>query len=307
MLNKYTEIFDVTYLEYQISRGYQNTNIFDCIELLTIHNYNDAIAERKEERSMSGLQLIGFKEQHLHSMQDYLNALQMILALSRKTKHLENKVAPIVADWPGQLFIRKALTHLHALGLQSAIPQEIKSFIPMLGPLHLSLNSREHVMIIYHFFFEQMFHFVFGERKKLAKKPKPWRINLLLELARNGWIKIKSKIMQKFGSACKDVEYKMAIDLLDNLIPATLDVYAILFRSGSFEQYVETVFRIWTFALRWKRKNYNKAPLVFLSDLFYWQDNHHPFADAIKEYLPCFNDYYVENTHSQIRANTSSN
>ena len=113
--------------------------------------------------------------------------------------------------------------------------------------------------------------------------------------------------MQKFGLACKDVEYRMAIDLLDNLIPATLDVYAILFRSGSFKEYVETVFRIWTFTLRWKRKNYNKAPLVFLSDLFYWQDNHHPLADAIEKYLPCFNDYYIENTHSRIRANTSSN
>ena len=52
-----------------------------------------------------------------------------------------------------------------------------------------------------------MFYFVFGERKKLAKKPKPWRINLLLELMRNGWIKIKNEIMQKFGLACKDVEY----------------------------------------------------------------------------------------------------
>src|ERR1700722_11511054 len=104
---------------------------------------------------------------------------------------------------------------------------------------------------------------------------------MLIELARNGWIKIKSEIMQKFGSAC---EYRMAIDLLNNLIPATLDVYAILFRSGSFEKYVETVFRIWTFTLRWKRKNYNKAPLVFLSDLFYWQDTHHPFADAIDNY-----------------------
>src|SRR6266498_2157818 len=99
----------------------------------------------------------------------------------------------------------------------------------------------------------------------------------------------------------------MLIDLLDNLIPATLDIYAILFRSGSFEQYVETIFCIWTFALCWKRKNYNKAPLVFLSDIFYWQDNHHPFANEIKKYLSCFNDYYVENTHSQIRANTSSN
>jgi hypothetical protein len=44
-----------------------------------------------------------------------------------------------------------------------------------------------------------------------------------------------------------------------------------------------------------------------LSDLFYWQDHNHPMADAIKKYLLYFNDYYVENTHSRIRANTSSN
>ena len=56
----------------------------------------------------------------------------------------------------------------------------------------------------------------------------------------------------------------MIIDLLDNIIPATLDIYAILFRSGSFDEYIETIFRIWTFALRWKRHNYNKAPLAFL-------------------------------------------
>ncbi|PKC01198.1 hypothetical protein RhiirA5_427105 [Rhizophagus irregularis] len=228
LLNKYTGIFDILYSK---------------------RHYDDTIAERKHKRSMSGLQLIGFKEQHLHSMQDYLNALKMILAVNKNSKCLEGHVAPIVADWP--------------------------------GPLHLSLNSREHVMIIYHFLFEKMFHFVFDERKKLVKKSKPWRINLLLEVMRNGWVKIiKDVIMQKFGLACKDVEYQITIDLLDNLIPATLDVYAILFRSAS---------------------------LVFLSDIFYWQDNHHPFADAIKNYLPCFNDYYVENTHSQIRANTSPN
>ena len=71
LLNKYTGNFDITYTEHQTfwtSQEYQNTNVFDRIELLTIHNYNDAIAERKEERSMSELQLIGFREQHLHSM-----------------------------------------------------------------------------------------------------------------------------------------------------------------------------------------------------------------------------------------------
>jgi len=104
LLNKYTGNFDITYTERQIfwtSQKYQNTNVFDRIELLTIHNYNDTIAERKEERSMSELQLIGFKEQHLHSMQDHLNALQMILTISRKIKCLDNYVAPIVTDWPG--------------------------------------------------------------------------------------------------------------------------------------------------------------------------------------------------------------
>jgi len=88
---------------------------------------------------------------------------------------------------------------------------------------------------------------------------------------------------------------------------ATLDIYANLFRAGLFDEYVETVFRIWTFALQWKRKNYNKAPLAFLSDVFYWKDNDYPFFDIIRMHLPYFNEYYVENTHSRIRANTSPN
>ena len=47
---------------------------------------------------MNGFQLIGFQEQHLHSMQDYINALQMILTINNKTKHLKNQVALIIAD-----------------------------------------------------------------------------------------------------------------------------------------------------------------------------------------------------------------
>ncbi|RIB17302.1 hypothetical protein C2G38_1444600 [Gigaspora rosea] len=151
-----------------------------------------------------------------------------------------------------------------------------------------------------------LFHAVFGKRKVLARKPKPWRINLLLELAYQGWITIKPKILAKFEATCKDVKYRMLINLFDNVIPATLDVYAVLFRSGSFNEYVEMVFRIWTFALRWNHKNYNKAPLVFLSDIFYWQEKEHPMLEVVKMFLVNFNDYFVENFHSKIRANTSS-
>ena len=37
----------------------------------------------------------------------------------------------------------------------------------------------------------------------------------------------------------------MIIDLLDNSISLTLDIYAILFRSGYFKGYLEGVVRIW--------------------------------------------------------------
>ncbi|KAF0557550.1 hypothetical protein F8M41_013315 [Gigaspora margarita] len=110
--------------------------------------------------------------------------------------------------------------------------------------------------------------------------------------------------MEKFGALCKFTEYKAIIDLLDNIILVVLDIYAVLFRSGSFDEYLETIFRIWTFALRWKRKNYNKAPLAFLSDIFYWEQNNHPIKEAIKLFLVNFNDYWIENIHSRIRAST---
>ena len=61
----------------------------------------------------------------------------------------------------------------------------------------------------------------------------------------------------------------MMIDLLDNSIPLTLDIYAILFKSGYFKGYLEGIVRIWILFQRLRRRNYNKASLVFLSDVFY--------------------------------------
>ncbi|PKB93746.1 hypothetical protein RhiirA5_440430 [Rhizophagus irregularis] len=69
------------------------------------------------------------------------------------------------------------------------------------------------------------------------------------------------------------------IDLLDNSIPLTLDIYAVLFRSGYFEGYLESVVKI-------------------------WELNNHPMANTLKNNLPIFNDYFVENFHSSIRNQT---
>ncbi|RIB04193.1 hypothetical protein C2G38_2223040 [Gigaspora rosea] len=135
LLNRYTGIFDISYSDYQQLQGRIVSNDFDPIELLTIHSYADNIEERKKKQSIKGVQLLGFKEQNLHSVQDYVSVLKFILSINNKTQHLDS------------------------------------------------------------------------------------------------WLIIKDKIIEKFGQACKDVEYQAVVDLLDNLVPATLDVYAILFRS----------------------------------------------------------------------------
>ncbi|CAG8668274.1 10_t:CDS:1, partial [Scutellospora calospora] len=65
----------------------------------------------------------------------------------------------------------------------TSIPKEIVLFVPLLEPLHVALNTKEQIMKMYYLFFEKLFYFVFGKQKVLAKKPKLWRTNLILELA----------------------------------------------------------------------------------------------------------------------------
>ncbi|RIB27983.1 hypothetical protein C2G38_2159173 [Gigaspora rosea] len=143
LLNVYTGVFDISYTDhqsYKISQGLI-INTFDPIEMLTIHSYTNNIVERKEERSIRGLQLVGVREQYLHMVEDYLNALNIILLINSKMQHLDRQVAPVVADWPSQLFIKKLLYLRKLFNTNFVIPQQIESFLPILGPLHLSLNK----------------------------------------------------------------------------------------------------------------------------------------------------------------------
>ena len=51
----------------------------------------------------------------------------------------------------------------------------------------------------------------------------------MLDLAQDGWIKIKKQIMKKFEQTYKNIEYQITIDLFNNLILTTLDIYVVLF------------------------------------------------------------------------------
>ena len=287
--------------QFLIEDSYENR-----VENLNVHNYDGRIQEHQELRSLNNSKLVDFILHPLHSTKDYIessNILFKVFERLENTDYLDHYVIPIIADWPGQVNIRRAITLRINKGMASGISEQILSLIPLIGPLHISLNSRETLFQTYHFFFEMLYHDLFGDKKVLSQKPKQTVINLILDLTFNGWKNIQDVIMHRFGNS-KDAEYRMMIDLLDNSIPLTLDIYAVLFRSGYFEGYLESVVRIWVLFQRLRRHNYNKAPLVFLSDVFYWELNNHPMANTLKNHLPIFNDYFVENFHSSIRSQT---
>ena len=258
---------------------------------------------------MSNSKLVDFILHPLHSTKDYVECLDLVfkvferLERTNEENYLNNFVILVIADWPGQVNIRRAITLRIKKSINSKVPEQVLNLIPMIGPLHISLNSRETLFQTYHFFFEMLYHNLFGDKKILSQKPKQTVINLILHLTYHGWKNIREIVIKRFGNL-KDAEYQMMIDLLDNSIPLTLDIYAVLFRSGFFKGYLESVVKIWVLFQRLRRHNYNKAPLIFLSDVFYWTSKEHPIIDILKNNLPIFNDYFVENFHSSLRYQT---
>ena len=94
-----------------------------------------------------------------------------------------------------------------------------------------------------------MYKYIFGERKPLAKKPKLWRINLLLELSCSAWQKIAAIVKVKFGHVCKDAKYITLKDLLDNIILLVLDIYALFYILAILTLTLNHVFKFGLFFL----------------------------------------------------------
>ncbi|CAG8565693.1 15797_t:CDS:2, partial [Cetraspora pellucida] len=115
LLEKYNGIFDISYntQKFQWSNQViQKFQQFDRIELLTIHIYDDTIIEKKTERSMKNVYIVDIEEYNLKSTANYITALSMITKIPSLYNYLNQNILPIIADWPGQIFIRKAITKL---------------------------------------------------------------------------------------------------------------------------------------------------------------------------------------------------
>ena len=107
------------------------------------------------------------------------------------------------------------------------VPATLKNVIPLIGTLHISLNARECVLLLFHELFADLYAFLFGKKAKLAKKPKPWRVSLLLEVIYGGWTLVRDMILSVFYK-CKDIEFLTLVNLLDNYIPLVLSIYSIV-------------------------------------------------------------------------------
>ncbi|CAG8766237.1 11446_t:CDS:2, partial [Dentiscutata erythropus] len=98
LINRYQYCFNLSYSQRMAQWNSLSFPNFDRIDQLSIHFYDNAIEERKDEHKMKGAILSGVKEQQLHSMQDYLNALNIILDYNKEIGYLDSNVAPIVAN-----------------------------------------------------------------------------------------------------------------------------------------------------------------------------------------------------------------
>ena len=122
-----------------------------------------------------------------------------------------------MGDWPTQFFMRQLVYNLDRVSL----PATCKNVVPLIGPLHISLNSRECVLKNFHAIFAELYSFLFGTKAKLAKTPKPWRVSLLLEVAYGGWTLVRETILSVFCH-CKDMEFLTLVNLVDPTSPEHL-------------------------------------------------------------------------------------
>ena len=261
-------------------------------------------------RSFKDVYLIDFVKLPLKSKQDYSDAFDIVLQTMMRD-YLSQYLVLMPADWPGQFFPRKIVYQKASQATPSASnvppgssPHPLISVIPTLGPLHVDLNADEDIVVGYLPFMRLVYESVFPG-KKLADKPKPWRIQFLLELIYGGWTLVRTVVKSVFCKV-KDVQYGILLNVLDNYIPLALCSYSILFKLNRFDDYFCSIFRLWIMFFCFHRKNYNKAPLFWLSNILFWKTSGcQDIYNFYSHFLSVVDEYFVEFVHSLARKSTN--
>ena len=290
---------------------------------ISVHEYCQSTSVRTM-RKMDNLHLVDFVELKLKSKENFNQAFEIVLKTNIKL-YMQKFILIQPGDWPSQFFSRQlvyeqvtnhvklinAIRHQQNVAtvnqptqpssITSSVPP-MASVVPVVGPLHISINSREHVLLSFHPFFKNVYQHLFPT-SKFAEKPKPWCISLVLEVVYGGWTLIRDTT-RKVYNQCKDLQYGTLLNLLDNYIPLVLSIYAVSFKSNMFDEFFNGMIRIWIMFTSLKRRNYNKATLVWIANILHWKKSFPEMYNLFKNWLTISDEYPVENTHSIIRAQT---
>ena len=263
---------------------------------LHVHKYASS-QHTRDIRGMENLHLLEIKELPLKSLENFKSALNCIT--NRRLKgYVRTYVVLMPGDWPAQFYIQQAVyrslypsarakptdhpiadighdhdyytTHIphstsHVTG--TIWTEEVQSIVPLMGPLHISLNACEDICEIYHPFMKHIYQQLFPGCQ-LAKKPKPWRTTLLLEIIYGGWTLIRASAIASFSN-CKLMQFGIVLNLLDNYLPLVLIIYAISLR------------------------------YCFVG---HWAKNNTKLYKTLQENISCTDEYPVENAHSQTNS-----
>ena len=276
------------------------SNFFDPLyeeERLRTHDYA-VDTQIKKMRKMNDTILIDCVQLPLQRETDFRKAIDIVMATNMRY-YCERFVLPQPGDWPAQFYPRRIV-------YSSKTNATVRSsLVPLLGPLHVSLNGQENVFKVFFELLRDIYKSIFVNSKPLADNSFPWRVSLTLELTYGGWSLIRESIMAAFGDKCKDLQFLTLVNFLDNYLPLVLTIYAVIFRSNNFTLYVSALKRIWLMFFCFARHHYDKSPLVFLSSLLYWEKIGHPLLATFRNSLLAFTEYPVEYFHSIIRDQTS--
>lgn len=204
-------------------------------------------------------QLLSEHEQQLKSADNYKQCFMKLVQECPPFKsYLEKNIVPWPADWPGWYYPKKNI----AQGKCQLLKQSI---IPEQGQFHVSLNGAEDTVLIFKYFFDELYKSVFGQ--DLPNKPRTYKVTICLTAALLGWFQIRDKVLQKFG-ICKDHEFVSVVYLLEHVLPLVFFQYNI-FRSGDLLEYENLMTHMAVLFICWSRRHYNKSTLSFLSDMDY--------------------------------------
>src|SRR6266542_3402043 len=84
---------------------------------LTVHSYDIRLKEKRNTRSIKDTILMDLVENNLHSIEAYINAINVVTSVLIINRYIEeDNVILVVVDWPGQIFLRTAISQYFVYG-----------------------------------------------------------------------------------------------------------------------------------------------------------------------------------------------